>query len=88
MIHKLPQAATTTSTTSSYAREEAQPNFQQHLATWLTVYNNKLFLKEKLEGLQVAGGDHNSAEVLEVATERQIADMDEHRVYTSRNDWI
>ena len=76
------------STTSSHALEEAQPNFQQHLAAWLTVCDRKIFLKAKVEGLQATGADLNSTDVLEVVTESKTTDIEEHRAYTPLNDWI
>ena len=76
------------STKSSHALEEAAPNLQQRLAAWLTVYDRKIFLKAKVEGIQAAGADLNSPDVIEMVTERKTADIDEHRAYTSLNDWI
>ena len=35
------------STTSSHSAEEAPSNFHQRLAAWLTVYDRKVYLKEK-----------------------------------------
>ena len=77
------------SATSSHALQEAPPNFQQRLAAWLTVYDRKIFLKAKVEeGLQAAGAEPNSPDLIEVVTKRTTADIDEHRAYTSLNDRI
>ena len=58
------------------------------MAAWLTVYDRKIFLKAKVEGIQAAGAEPNSPDLTDVMTERKTADINEHRAYTSLNDWI
>ena len=77
------------STTSSNAAVEAPNNFQQRLAAWLIAYDRKNFFKAKVEGIQATGAEPNSPDLTSVVvTERQIADIEEHRAYTSLNHWI
>ena len=58
------------------------------MAAWLTVYDRKIFLKAKVEDIQATGAEPNSPDLTDVVTERKTADIDEHRAYTSLNDWI
>ena len=59
------------------------------MEAWLTVYDRKIFLNAKVEGIQAAGAEPNSPELTDTVTERKTADIDEHRAYTSlMNDWI
>ena len=54
----------------------------------LKVYDRKIFLKAKVEGIQAAGAEPYSPDLKDVMTEHKTADIDKHRAYTSLNDWI
>ena len=63
-------------------------NFYKRSAAWLTLYDQKSYLKDKVESLQAAGPAANEPEFTNAITERKTVDINELRAYTSLQDWL
>ncbi len=66
------------STTSSTSQTNKTMRFYKRLTTWLTLYDQKAYLKDKVESLQAAGPAANEPEYTNAVTERKTVDIDEH----------
>ena len=76
------------STTSSTSQSNKNTRFYKRLSTWLTLYDQKAYLKDKVESLQAAGPAANEPEVTNAVTERKTVDINELRAYTALQDWL
>ena len=87
------QASTGSHDDDSTISSTSQPNktirFYKHLAAWLTLYDQKAYLKDKVESLQAAGGPAaNEPDFINAVTERKTVDINELRAYTALQDWL
>ena len=76
------------STTSSTSQSNKNTRFYKRLSTWLTLYDQKVYLKDKVESLQAAGPAANEPEFTNAVTERKTVDINELRAYTALQDWL
>ena len=76
------------STTSSTSQTNKTMRFYKRLSTWLTLYDQKAYLKNKVESLQAAGPAANEPEFTNAVTERKTVDINELRAYTALQDWL
>ena len=76
------------STTSSTSAPNTPIGFYKRLAAWLTLYDQKSYLKDKVESFQTAGQAANEPEFTNAITERKTVDVNELRAYTSLQDWL
>ena len=76
------------STTSSTLAPNTPIGFYKRLAAWLTLYDQKSYLKDKVESFQAAGPAANEPEFTNAKTERKTVDINELRAYTSLQDWL
>ena len=76
------------STTSSTSQPDKNTRFYKLLSTWLTLYDQKSYLKDKVENLQAAGPAANEPDFTNAVTERKIVDIKELRAYTALQDWL
>ena len=76
------------STTSSTSPSNKTIDFSKRLAAWLTLYDQKPYLKDKVESLQAAGPAANEPEFTNAVTERKTVDINELRACTSLQDWL
>ena len=81
-------AANDDSTTSSTSQPNKTIRFYKRLSTWLTLYDQKAYLKDKVESLQAAGPAANEPEFTNAVTERKTVDINELRAYTALQDWL
>ena len=77
------------STTSSTSQPNKTTRFYKRLAaSWLTLYDQKVYLKDKVESLQSAGPAANEPDFTNAVTERKTVDIKELRAYTALQDWL
>ena len=76
------------STTSSTSQPNKTTRFYKRLSVWLTLYDQKAYLKDKVESLQAAGPAANEPDFTNAVTERKTADINELRAYTALQDWL
>ena len=74
--------------TTSTSRTNKTMRFYKRLSTWLTLYDQKAYLKDKVESLQAAGPAANEPEFTNAVTERKTVDINELRAYTALQDWL
>jgi hypothetical protein len=76
------------STTSSTSQPNKTTRFYKRLSAWLTLYDQKAYLKDKVESLQAAGPAANEPDFTNAVTERKTVDINELRAYTALQDWL
>ena len=76
------------STTSFTSQPNKTTSFYKHLSAWLTLYDQKAYLKDKVESLQAAGPAANEPDFTNAVTERKTVDINELRAYTALQDWL
>ena len=76
------------STTSSTSQPNKTTRFYKRLSVWLTLYDQKAYLKDKVESLQAAGPAANEPDFTNAVTERKTVDINELRAYAALQDWL
>ena len=76
------------STTSSTSAPNAPIGFYKRLSAWLTLYDQKSYLKDKVESFKTAGQAANEPEFTNAITEQKTVDINEIHAYTSLQDWL
>ena len=83
------QASTGSHDDDSTTSPNTPIGFYKRLAAWLTLfYDQKSYLKDKVESFQTAGQAANEPEFTNAITERKTVDINELRAYTSLQDWL
>ena len=76
------------STSLSTSAPNAPIGFYERLSAWLSLYDQKMFLKDKVDTFKAAGPVANEPELTNAITEQKTVDINELRAYTSLQDWI
>ena len=73
------------SITSSILAANVPVSFFKRLAAWLSLYTQNVFLRDKVEGLQMAGPPISSADLTEAITDSKTVEINELGCRTKTN---